>query len=375
MTDVFRFIKLLYFLAMRSLHILLSLLGLGVLVSCKKSGYETKDGAVYYKDYRLSEADYASFQILNDMFAKDRKSVYYRGVTIIGADCASFSALNEHYGKDNTTAFYCDNYLDFKLFESRRKDRIIPILGAEARTFEVIELEYAKDRLRCYFKETGFAVKDVASFKPLDYPFGRDNEMGYFKLKPIPGSHGRFFTVLSAHYAKDDRHVYYSSEAADGKIHLLKEAVPDSFSVIGMNYATDQVHAFYRNNLLPSADPVSFRQWDQYTIDYALDSTSIYFQDKRIEQADKATFRLLADDYAQDHKTAFYKNNPLISSHVTSFTVLQSGYAKDTERVYFEGKILTKADATSFALVDNDADRDAADRQYSYKEGKRIKLN
>jgi len=75
MADFFNFIKLIYWLVMKLFHVLLSLLGLGILVSCKKSGYDTKDGSVYYKDYRLGEADYASFQVLNDVFGKDKKSV------------------------------------------------------------------------------------------------------------------------------------------------------------------------------------------------------------------------------------------------------------------------------------------------------------
>ena len=59
MADFIKSIKLICFLAMKSLHILLSVLGLGLLVSRKKSGYETKDGSIYYKDYRLRGADYA----------------------------------------------------------------------------------------------------------------------------------------------------------------------------------------------------------------------------------------------------------------------------------------------------------------------------
>lgn len=166
-------------------------------------------------------------------------------------------------------------------------------------TFEVIDSDYAKDRFRCYNKETGFVVNDVASFKPLDYRFGRDNETGYVDLKPIPGSNGRSFSVLSANYAKDNQHVYYTSRDVDGPpasdIHILKLAVPDSFTVIGMYHATDQAHAFYKDNLLPSADPASFRQWGDSEIDYARDSTHVYFQEKRIAEADIVTFRLLTD--------------------------------------------------------------------------------
>ncbi|QMW07027.1 DKNYY domain-containing protein [Spirosoma foliorum] len=363
---------------MKSLHILLSILGLGFLISCKKSGYETRDGSVYYKDYLLREADYASFEVLNDLFAKDKKHAYYRGISLTDADGASFLALNDHYGKDKTMVFYCDNYLDFKLFETKRKDKISRIYNADASTFEVLESsEYAKDKNRCYNKDIGFAVSDLASFQPLDYGYGKDNVTGYFNLKPIPGSHGRSFTVLSANYSKDKQHVYYTSRAADGPpfsdIHRIPLATPDSFTVIGMYYATDQVHAFYKDHCLPAAAPASFRQWNANEINYARDSTHIYFQEKLIMEADKASFHLLTDFYAQDANAVFYEHRPLSASDITTFTVLGLGYAKDANQVYYEGKLLKKADPVSFALVDNDADRDAADKYYSYKDGHRIK--
>ena len=67
---------------MKLVHILLSMLGLGLLTACKKTGYEKKNDAVYFKEYRIASADYDTFEILNDVFAKDRHQGYYRGEEI-----------------------------------------------------------------------------------------------------------------------------------------------------------------------------------------------------------------------------------------------------------------------------------------------------
>ncbi|WP_332369178.1 DKNYY domain-containing protein [Spirosoma telluris] len=288
---------------MKLLHILLSMLGLGVLVSCKKSGYDTKDGSVFYKDDRMSEADKGSFEVLNDVFAKDKNQAYYRGISIEGSDGPSFSALDEHYGKDKQRAYYCDNYLDFKLFDTSRKNKIIPISNADPVTFQTISNEYARDKIRCYYKGKGFAVKDVLSFEPLDYEFGKDKITAYYQLTPIPKSVGDSFVVLSRNFAKDKQQVYYAWNVIDDPsssgIGAIKQADPESFTVVGMYYTMDNAHAFYQNKPLPVADPTSFKQWDANTIQYAIDNSHIYFRESLIAGADRASFRLLADEYAR----------------------------------------------------------------------------
>ena len=367
---------------MKLLHILLSVIGLGTLASCKKSGYEkTKEGSVYYKDRRVDEADYASFEELNEVFAHDKSRGYYRGIAITGAAGASFKALDDHYGKDQTTVFYCDNYIDFKLFETTRKDKIVRVPNADADSFVAIANEnvydYAKDKFRCYYKGVGFAVNDIASFAPLDYSFGKDNKTGYFNLKPVAGSTGRSFTVLSRNFAKDGRTAYYAWSLVDGPapagIQAIKSADPASFTAVGLYYATDKNHAFYKDKPLEAADPTTFKQWAESVTDYATDTTHIYFQDRRIREADKATFNLLTDGYAQDKQAIFYDGRPLIGCDVSTFRVLESSYAKDIKHMYYNGKIMAGADPASFAIVGNEADRDAADKKHSYHEGKQVK--
>ncbi len=377
MRDFFNAIKLIYILAMKSLRILLSLLGLGMLVSCKKSDYQKKDGSVYYKDFRMRSADYDSFQELNAVFAKDKATGYYRGIPLDSSSGASFIALDDHYAKDNTTAFYCDNYIDFKLFETTRKDKIRRIPEADVNSFQAIAYDYAKDRFRAYYKETGFAVVDVATFKPLDYLFGQDKKVGYFNFKPIPESDGPSFAVVSRNFSKDNRAVYYAWTHLDGTddpgIRVIQGAKPDSFTAVGLYYATDKDHAFYKEDMLPAADPSSFGQWDATYTDYAHDSTQVYFENSLIATAHRASFSILSDKYAKDNQTIFYKADPLKEAHFSSFHVLEYGYAKDAKRVYYEGNVLKGADPVSFTMVTNEADRDAADKTHSYKSGGRVK--
>ncbi|MEO6285994.1 MAG: DKNYY domain-containing protein [Dyadobacter sp.] len=366
---------------MKLFQILLSLLSLGLLAACKKSGYQTKNGSVYYKDYRMDSVDYKSFEALNSVFARDKNRGYYRGVELEPTDGASFTAVDDHYAKDNAVVYFCDNYLDFKLFETTRRDKIIRVIQADAASFEVIgsEYAYAKDKFRAYYQGIGFAVADVASFVPLDPQFGKDSQVGYFQQAPITGSDGMSFAIVSRNFAKDKRTVYYCWNIVDSPIggvrsgvHTIPNALPDSFTAVGLYYATDNTHAFYKDTLIPEADPATFAQWEELYTQYARDSSRIYFQQHCIKGADRQTFALLTDDYAQDKQTIFYQNHPLPKADQTTFTMLEYGYAKDALHVYYEGKILALADPASFAMVPNEANLDAADKTNSYAAGRRI---
>ena len=298
---------------MKLRHILLSFVGLGILTACKKSGYEKKNGSVYFKDYWMRSADYDTFEALNDVFAKDKNQGYYRGISLSETDGTRFIALDDQYAKDNASVFYCDNYIDFKLFETTRKDKIERILGADIGSFVAIAnasvYGYAKDKFRGYYKGVGFAVQNIASFEPLDYKFGKDKTVGYCHLKPIPGSDGPSFAVLSRNFATDNQHVYYAWSLVDGPapegIQVIRAADPGSFTVVGLYYATDKTHAFYKDKRLEAADPTSFKQWAESDTDYASDTTHIYFRDKLITPADRASFNVLHDGYAQDKQAVF----------------------------------------------------------------------
>ncbi|GAB3937904.1 DKNYY domain-containing protein [Larkinella terrae] len=194
---------------MKFVSLLLSIFGLGALFSCKKTGYETKNGLVYFKDTAVREADPNSFETLNTVFGKDAKNAYYRGV-VLEAEAGSFVALDEHYAKDKSTVFYCDNALNGQTYFTTRNNVIRKIAGADAASFERLEYNYSKDKSRCYSDGIAFPVQDVATFQPLKGDYAKDKRVGYFRLTSIPNSDGNSFEPLSGTFSKDRNHVFYS---------------------------------------------------------------------------------------------------------------------------------------------------------------------
>lgn len=73
------------------------------------TGYRKDGNAVYYEYWNEGsgshkdklDADPETFEVLkDDSYAKDKKRVFYNGDVIKGADAATFEALNEWYAKD-----------------------------------------------------------------------------------------------------------------------------------------------------------------------------------------------------------------------------------------------------------------------------------
>jgi hypothetical protein len=127
----------------------------------------------------------------------------------------------------------------------------------------------------------------------------------------IDGSDARTFTVLSEHYAKDARRVYYCDTFRKGQEYYLVK------------------HP--RVAVLADADAATFRYLDE---GYARDTARVYFEGAPFAVADVGTFELLTYGFARDRRTGYYHRTPVAGSDGATFEVLDASYARDRHAVY-----------------------------------------
>lgn len=106
--------------------------------------YFTKGNEVFYftdedglgeVTFKVEEVDTASFQILDDIYAKDGKNVYRVGKIIEGADPATFEVLSHKaYAKDRFAVYFWGKKVE----------------GADPQTFVLIDPKHAKDAIHEY---------------------------------------------------------------------------------------------------------------------------------------------------------------------------------------------------------------------------------
>ena len=174
-----------------------------------------RDGREYYtvahpRVIVVDGADPASFRVLARDIAKDARQVYDEGKPRRVLDVASFELLDDGFARDRL-AGYC--HLD-------------AIAGSDGATFVRLDAHHAKDRARAYYCEletdggtrpayphaVPLAAGRVTSFKPLEHGYAVDGEAVYYRGQVLADADPATFAVLGAPEngadAGDARHRY-----------------------------------------------------------------------------------------------------------------------------------------------------------------------
>lgn len=245
---------------------LLGLLWTALLGGCTREGpYSRRDDRWLFEDQPVVGADAASFQPLNRVFARDKRSGYYRGVAIDSSDGVSFQALSEHDARDNRSAWRAWTYRKGQEYWAYKHQRVQRIEGADAATYRHVGEDYTADAKRVYFEGMPFAGPDPATFAVLGSSgYTHDGKSAWYDRWPIPGSDGASFAMVDAsdpYHARDARRVYHAwTEINDPnrrpypQVRVLDGASPATTRAPGLGYAVDGTRVYHRGLLLKGAD-------------------------------------------------------------------------------------------------------------------------
>ena len=245
-------------------------------------------------------------------FQQKEGAWYYRDTLIEGADAKTFQALSDNYAKDKSRVYHGDTYRKGQEYYMIKHTRLQVIEGADAASFRYLKYDYARDKAAVFYEGVAFPVKDVETFELIDRAFARDRVTGYYQQQPIPGSDGSSFTVIDDRYSRDAKQVFYSTLEPRGtnpvrRSKPLKGALPESFKVLGVGgYAADSAQVYYRGEVV-TKDVASFQLLDG---GYAKTATHVYYGGKPVAGADPATFGILeqlTDTADAKDRSATYK--------------------------------------------------------------------
>jgi hypothetical protein len=65
----------------------------------------------HYNVFRLKDADLFSFEVINDIYSKDKQNVYYKDDIITDADASTFEVIDDIYSKDKNHKYYQNGIL------------------------------------------------------------------------------------------------------------------------------------------------------------------------------------------------------------------------------------------------------------------------
>ena len=278
--------------------------------------------------------DPQTYEVINQLYSKDKNNIYYSDRKIIGVDLPTFQRIDEYiYSKDKNNIYF----------------RGKKISGADKDTFEKIDkYNYSKDKNNIYYNDKKIEGVDKNTFE-LTYDFGsvvneyysKDKNNVYYENKKLKGIDVKTFKKISRlvdNFLIEDKNGFYIVEE-DGSVAPIDSKEVDIENLSQLAIKTNLYHDkdsmyFVKNHKLvkikdaPKVDPYNLSTYnDKYINKYDV----VYYLD-----ADEGAFKKL--EKAESHQFSAYGDTE---------------YAKGRKNVYFKGKVMTGADYETFDMKYN----------------------
>ena len=398
-------------------------------------GIISKDkNSVFIGNQKLEGVSSKGFEVLDDTFnfMKDYKNVYYLdresdGITYKvkvldtkGIDIPSLEFLGDSYNKyyrDKNNIYFLNDKVDKMEFEKlvganpktfeiidnyfARDDKNVyffnkKVIGVDAKTFEEVGYDIIKDKNGLHIlidsNETEIKVKslkadgiDLKTLKKLDNGYFKDKNNIYYGLSgnlyKIKNADLQTFEVLnspyssSVYFAKDKNNVYYNGKKLDG-------IVPNDFEQIQSYFIKDKngIYKFEEGEneqdlkITPINAKIDFKNLKELDWKYFGDDKNIYYFDedsfKKVDKADINSFeRIDSTGFFKDKNNVYYEGEKIEGIDMNSIEVINGMCIKDKNSVFYEGKKLRNISPNNFNIFDGGIsyDKILVDKNGAYK--------
>lgn len=270
-----------------------------LLVGCAKSpGYHigpsevifvTRDAAGYSQTHPMKDADPSSFSVIQEPFGKDKARVFYQGQVLEGVVPESFKILQDNYYSTDGKLVFAGRHL---------------------------------------------LTDDAANFAILDKSYSKDSEKVFYLGKLAEGAQAQSFQIFDSpgSYAKDDNLAFREGQ-------LIREADGSTFEPVNYYYSKDKTQVFYTQEPLKGADPTTFTAEPKRQL--GRDASHVWYLDFLLEELDGNQAQILDGLYAKDAQSVYFGNRKIDEADAPSFeTYTENGtiYGKDKNGIYSAGR-------------------------------------
>lgn len=237
-------------------------------VRCHSLGEDKND---FYKDtIALNVRDKATFEVLKTshgqetFYARDKYNGYYMDGTVIpGVDAQTFHPIDDPF-----SLFPCYAADKNKVYYDGEE---VPM--ADPATFKTVDLDVGQDKHRCYIGKTPTHIKDYTKLEKIGrfmYTDGTNIYNYTLDFKILPEADVHTFEYIAHNWYKDKNHVWWCSDLLPGADPRTFKPVDISTYITGkikpygsdFYYGKDAEHVFYCDSIIPGADPSSFERID-----------------------------------------------------------------------------------------------------------------
>jgi len=292
--------------------------------------------------------DPQTYEVINQLYSKDKNNIYYSDRKIIGVDLPTFQRIDEYiYSKDKNNIYF----------------RGKKISGADKDTFEKIDkYNYSKDKNNIYYNDKKIEGVDKNTFE-LTYDFGsvvngyysKDKNNVYYENKKLKGIDVKTFKKISRlvdNFLIEDKNGFYIVEE-DGSVAPIASKEVDIENLSQLAIKTNLYHDkdsmyFVKNHKLvkikdaPKVDPYNLSTYNdkyinKYDVVYYLDTDEGAF--KKLEKAESHQFSAYGDtEYAKGKKNVYFKGKVLVGADYATFD-MKYNHEKDVYEIKDKNKV------------------------------------
>jgi hypothetical protein len=193
------------------------------------------------------------------------------------------------------------------------------IRGADAKTFEVLLGDYARDAKHVYIGSHTCNKIDRATFRVLNANYGVDAHSVWFRNGPIKHADVTTFRPLDSGFIHNGATFAAGAflrdgYSTDGKsvwfgVFELKTADPQSFVSLGNGFGHDRERVYFERKMIPGAHRQTWRHWRGYL---SVDKDHVYWTGHKVEGVHRPSITLLeAENCFMDRHRLYSANQEI----------------------------------------------------------------
>lgn len=303
----------------------------------------------------------------NYYYNRDKSAIQYSrmgnwfelGNTKMNADVASFEVLGLEYAKDKDRVYYKAE--DITAEVDHATFRVVDYIGYD-KSHVYVAQEFAHGRMseKPMPKETMLKIEGANpdTFEFIDYDWSKDDKLYFYNYKAIAVDYASF-EILNDVSSKDKNTVY---------LHKQDEIIPSSIDVASIqviddHYIADKDYLYSYSNWLEDMEEalikIPVKNLESISVmkhDYLLVDDKVYHNNQLMPMADRGSFKFWKDTYyGADKNHIYYLGKPMEGVDMETFHVYEyQAYTKDKNNAYFDGQVLEGVDLATFGPKDAD---------------------
>jgi hypothetical protein len=219
-------------------------------------GYAKDTSTAWHKEKQFEVSDIQSLNAVDLMIVKDKNHVYVEGKKVAGCDGASFERINNFYARDNKRYYHISG----DMIEFRLKP-----VDCDYKTYELLDYTYSRDKNNVFYNGEKIPGASSFSFQLINPPYSKDHQYIFYEnsilVKADPATFELFRenenSLGETYYARDKNKIFINE-------YVFEKADVATFRIFNEKYCSDKNGVYFRSKKIKTADITSFKVYPHF---------------------------------------------------------------------------------------------------------------